>query len=341
MKLLMLGGTRFVGRALVDAALEQGAEVTVVSRGESAEPAPGTTWFRADRRDQDALVPLARSEWDAVFDTWDGPASVVADSTALLADSAQWYGYVSSRSAYRWPPAPGSDESAPLVDPDPDGGYPAAKRGAEIAVLTHFDGRSMLARAGLILGPYEDAGRLTWWLQRAAGGGTLVAPEPAEQVWQALDARDLAAFMVGGVMTRTAGAFNVVGPRSNGLTTRRLVEACIEVTGARAELVWVAEALLTRAGVREWDDLPGWIPPESEAAGMHDCDVSAAVAAGLRCRPIEATVADTWAWMQGLPAKARRPLRAGLPRRGLSAEQEQEIWWLAAAPAKHESRMPG
>jgi 2'-hydroxyisoflavone reductase len=135
--------------------------------------------------------------------------------------------------------------------------------------------------------------------------------------------------MLDAATAHTAGAFNVVCPRTDGVTTRRLVEACVAVTGGKAVPVWVTEQVLERAGVALWDDLPGWIPTGSEAAGMHDCDVSAAVAAGLSCRPIEETVADTWAWMQTLAPKARRPLRSGLPRRGLSAEQEQAIWWLS------------
>jgi 2'-hydroxyisoflavone reductase len=113
-----------------------------------------------------------------------------------------------------------------------------------------------------------------------------------------------------------------------------LVEACVEVTGRCAVPVWVDEEVLRRAGVAEWDGLPGWIPSGSDAAGMHDSDVSAAVAAGLKCRPIETTVSDTWDWLQTVPAAARGRVRPGLPRRGLSAEQEQAIWWLtSAAPA--------
>ena len=171
MKLLVLGGTRFVGRAVVTEAVARGADVTTVSRGESGEPSDGVTWLRADRTVPGSLPALAATQWDAVIDTWDGAPEVVETSAALLAGSARWYGYVSSRSVYLWPPAAGIDESAPLVDAEPDGGYPADKRGGEIAVESHFEGRSLLARAGLIVGPYEDAGRLTWWLQRAATGG--------------------------------------------------------------------------------------------------------------------------------------------------------------------------
>jgi nucleoside-diphosphate-sugar epimerase len=327
-KLLVLGGTRFVGRAVVAAALDRDIDVTVVSRGESGEPQRGVTWLQLDRRDREAVNSLGSTEWDAVVDTWSDDPEAVEIAAAALAGSAGWYGYVSSRSVYTWPMRPGSDESAPVVGPDGEFGYAANKRGAEIAVLDHFGGRSMIARAGVILGPYEDSGRLTWWLERAAMGGSLVAPEPADLPWQLVDARDLAAFLLDGAQRRTSGTFNVVCARSAGTTTRRFVEACVAATGSVATPVWVRVEVLRRCAVGEWDDLPGWIPPDSDGAGMHDCDVSAALAEGLACRPIEQTVADTWAWMQTLPRRQRRPVRSGQPRRGLTAEQEQAIWWL-------------
>jgi nucleoside-diphosphate-sugar epimerase len=329
MKVLVLGGTHFVGYAIAEAAVQRGHDTTAVSRGETGEPPDGVTWLRADRRDPAAIAPLAEQQWDAVLDTWASEASAVETSTSLLAETAAWYGYVSSRSVYTWPPALGSDESAPVVGPDAEFSYAANKRGAELAAMKHFDGRCLIARSGLILGPREDTGRLTWWLQRAAEGGTLVAPEPAENVWQCIDARDLAAFLLDAAERRTAGTFNLVGPRSAGLTTRRFVDACIAATGAVATAAWVSQAVLDRCGVTPWDGLPGWIPPDDEAYGMHDCDVSEAVAAGLACRPIEETVTDTWAWMLTLPPRQRRPLKPGTPRRGLTAEQEQAIWWLS------------
>jgi nucleoside-diphosphate-sugar epimerase len=329
MKLLVLGGSRFVGRAVIEAAIAREYEVTAVSRGESGEPPAGVTWMRLDRREPGALDALAEQAWDAVIDTWADEASVVAAAAAALAPAADWYGYVSSRSVYTWPMAPGSDEGAPVVGADADFGYAANKRGGELAVLDHFAGRCAIARAGLILGPYEDAGRLTWWLDRASRGGELVAPEPADQVWQYVDARDLAGFMLDCAERRTNGTFNVVCPRSDGNTTRRLVDACVASTGSVATPRWVSPQLLARANVESWDHLPGWIPPGDEGMGMHDCDVSAGVAAGLSCRPIEETVAATWAWMESLPPRRRRPTKPGQPRRGLTAEQEQSIWWLS------------
>jgi nucleoside-diphosphate-sugar epimerase len=327
MKLLVLGGTRFVGRAIVAVALDRGIDVTVVSRGDSGTPPASATWHRADRRDAAAMRSLGETGWDAVIDTWAEDPAVVAMSAALLSGCAAWYGYVSSRSVYRWPLAPGSDESAPVVGTEAGPGYASDKRGGELAVLAHFGGRSMLARAGLIVGPGEDTGRLTWWLERAASPGPMVAPQPADQVWQLVDVRDLASFVVDGAERGTNGTFNVVCPRSACITTRRLVDACVTAANAGAALTWVAPAVLARAGVREWDDLPGWIPPGSEGEGLHHCDVSAATAAGLRCRSIETTASDTWAWMQTWPAR-KLPVKPGQPSRGLTAAQEQAIWWL-------------
>jgi 2'-hydroxyisoflavone reductase len=330
MKVLVLGGTRFVGRTVVESALARGHDVTVVNRGVSGEVPDGATWRQADRRDPATMRALACPGWDAVVDTWSHEASVVAQSAAALAGSAGWYGYVSSRSVYAWPVAPGSDESAPVVDLGAESGYATDKYGAELAVLEHFAGRCMLARAGLILGPYEDVGRLTWWLNRAARGGDIVAPEPANAVWQYVDARDLAAFLLDGARHGRSGAFDLVCPRSAGATTGRLLAACVAATGDRATPRWVQPEVLVRAGVAEWDDLPGWIAPGSDAAGMHDSDVSAAVAAGLASRSIEETVADTWAWMTTLPARQRGAVKPGVTRPGLTAEQEQSIWWLTS-----------
>jgi 2'-hydroxyisoflavone reductase len=332
MKLLVLGGTGFVGRAIAELAVARGFEVTVASRGRTGERPAGVSWHELDRTEPAAIRPLAAISWDAVIDTWSDDPAAVESATSALSDSASWYGFVSSRSVYRWPLPPGSDESAAVVGLDDENPYAVRKRASELAVLEHFGGRSVLARAGLVLGPYEDVGRLTWWLQRAAAGGPMVAPEPADQVWQLIDARDLAAFMLDAAAARTNGTFNLVGSRSEGVTTQRLVEACVAATGHVATPIWIGPAVLARARVQSWDDLPGWVAPDTDFAGLHDCDVSAAVAAGLTCRPVEETVADTWAWMQTLPRRQRRPLKPGRPPAGLTAEKEQSIWWLTPPP---------
>jgi len=328
MNLLVLGGTRFVGRAVVEAALESGDTVTVVSRGDSGEPPAGVEWIRGDRLDATTIDSVVSRAWDAVIDTWSGDPAAVALSAAALGRSAGWYGYVSSRSVYRWPVVAGADETAPVIEAGEETGYAADKREAELAVLAHFENRCLLARAGLVVGPHEDTGRLTWWLSRAAEGGSVIAPGPRDRPWQYVDARDLADFMLRCARDGTTGTYNVVGSRDAGVTTQRLLEACLAVTGNRMPLTWVDHNVLRRANIGEWDDLPGWTSPDGELAGLHDCDVSAAVAAGLRCRPVEDTVGDTWTWLREIPPHRRPPVRAGLPRRGLTAEQEQAVWWL-------------
>ncbi|HEY0936440.1 MAG TPA: NAD-dependent epimerase/dehydratase family protein [Trebonia sp.] len=168
MRLLVLGGTHHVGRAVVEAALARGHEVTTLTRGLSGPPAAGAHARHADRASARAVAAvLAGAEWDAVIDTWSGPPRAVQDTAGILAGRAGHYCYVSSRSVYQWPVPPYADESAPVVGGDPasqdDEDYAAAKRGGEMAVTAAFGDRALIARAGLILGPYEITGRVPWW----------------------------------------------------------------------------------------------------------------------------------------------------------------------------------
>src|SRR5258708_28081280 len=188
MKLLVLGGTHHVGRAVVETALARGDEVTTLNRGVSGHQPPGARALHADRTDPAALRAALSSEprgdgtWDAVIDTWSGAPRGVADAAGLLADRATHYGYVSSRSVYRWPFPVGGDESAPVVDGDPAGAdgedYATAKRGGELAAAAAFGDRALLARAGPILGPYENVGGRPWWVRGLGQGGHGLAPGP-------------------------------------------------------------------------------------------------------------------------------------------------------------------
>jgi nucleoside-diphosphate-sugar epimerase len=245
-------------------------------------------------------LALRSATWDAVIDTWSGPPRQVDTAAQALVDRVSLYIYVSSRSVYAWPLPPGADESAPVVDADPqsdvDDDYAAAKRGAELAVQRAFGSRSLLARAGLLLGPYEDVGRLPWWLNRLSQGGRVVAPGPPERALQYIDARDLADWLVMSAERGVTGTFNAVGPV--GLATiSELLHACCAAVGPSAELVWLPPEKLLSAGVKGWVDLPIWVPPTGDLAGLHDGDVSAIMATGLRLRPMRETVEDTWAWL--------------------------------------------
>ncbi|MFC8951712.1 NAD-dependent epimerase/dehydratase family protein [Streptomyces sp. NPDC057101] len=326
MKLLMLGGTEFVGRAIVDAALGRGWEVTVFHRGRHAAPA-GVISLLGDRTTgPDGLAALAEGSWDAVVDTWSAAPSAVRDAARLLAGRAGRYAYVSSRSVYAWPPAAGLAEDGPLVEGSPDAGdvpYAEAKRGGELAVTDAFGAdRALFVRAGLIIGPYENVGRLPWWLGRIARGGPVLAPGPAALPIQYIDVRDLAEWTLDAVAAGLSGPYNLVSPPGH-TTMGELLDACVRVTGSDAELRWTAPEALLAAGAEPWSELPVWLPPGEMYDAMHTADVSRALAAGLRCRPAEETVADTWAWLASLGGVA--PRRPDRPEVGLSAAREAEL----------------
>ena len=315
MRLLVLGGTRFVGRAVVEEALARGWEVDAVHRGVTGDLPDGARALLADRTDESALArALGDRTWDAVLDTWALAPRVAQTAARLLAPRADRAAYVSSRSVYA-DMLPGRDESAPVVDGDPGADarlYPTDKRGGELAWLDAFPD-ALLLRAGMILGPYEDVARLPWWLDRISRGGPVVAPGRPERGLQYVDARDLAAFALDGLQRPLAGAYDVVSAPGH-CTMLELLEACVEVTGSDAELVWVDEADLAAAGAQPWTQLPCWVPETGELAGVMSSDSSRALAAGLRCRPVEQTVADTWAWMQEAGVPTGRPgMEPGLP----------------------------
>jgi len=326
MRLLVLGGTHHVGRAVVEAALARGDEVTTVNRGVSGTAVPGAQLRIADRTEPGELrSALGEDTWDAVIDTWSRAPRVVSDSAALLSGRAGHYGYVSSRSVYRWPIPVGADESAPVVDGDPASedfaDYAAAKRGGELAVLAHFAGPSVLARAGLILGPYELVGRMPWWLRRIERGGEVLAPGPRDMPIQYIDGRDLAAWMLHAADEKISGAFNAVS-RPGHATMESLLNATVSAVGSDARLVWVDPEVVEAAGIEGWTELPVWVPPYGEAASLHDGDVSAIYAAGLTCRPVTETVADTWRWLR---AEGDPPPPQGRPAHGLDPDREREV----------------
>lgn len=317
MRVLVLGGTRHVGRAVVEVALARGDEVTTLNRGVSGPAAAGVRPLVADRMDPVALrAAVGAREWDSVVDTWSGAPRVVREACGLLAGRVGHYGYVSSRSVYRMPVPLGADEGAPVVDGDPGGGdgdYAGVKRGGELAAVEAFGGRALLARAGLILGPYEVLGRLPWWLRRVERGGRVLAPGDPGRPLQYIDARDLAVWMLAAAERGVGGAFNAVS-RSGHATMGGLLAEVVRATGSAAELVWVPSEVVVDAGISPWTELPIWLPRDSEFGGLHDGDVSAAFAAGLVCRPVRETVADTWAWLLAEGDPEPGPVRHGLDR---------------------------
>jgi nucleoside-diphosphate-sugar epimerase len=327
MRLLVLGGTEFAGRAVVEAAAGRGWEVTVLNRGRQA-PVPGVRSLRGDRTAPDGLAALAGGTWDAVVDTWSAGPRAVRDAARLLRDRAERYVYVSTCSVYAWAPPAGYTEEAPLVEgaeADADQTeYPQDKLGGELAAAGAFGpDRSVLVRSGLILGPYENIGRLPWWLGRIARGGPVLAPGPRELPLQYVDVRDLAAWILGAVERELSGPYNLMSPQGHA-TMGELLDACVRVAGAGAELRWTDPDTVLGAGIEPWTQLPVWVPPGSDMHdALHSADVSRAVATGLSCRPVTETVADTWNWLQSIGGRA--PQRPGRPAVGLDPAVEAKV----------------
>ena len=290
MKLLVLGGTQFLGRAVVEAALERGDEVTLFTRGETnPELFPQAEKLRGDR----SRDPIPVGEWDAVVDTSGYVPAVVRRSAEALLDVVDRYLFVSSISVYS-ELAKGPDEQSrreELGDLPSDrllddySNYGALKALSEDAVVDLFDERALIVRPGLIVGPHDPTGRFTYWPHRAARGGELVAPAPPERTIQFVDARDLGSWMVDLCDRREADVFNATHP---GISWGDLIDSCIRVS-ASARAVWIPDEFLLAHGVGQWMELPMWIGT-AEAAGLHQADVSRALAAGLTFRPLDETV---------------------------------------------------
>ena len=335
--LLVLGGSAFVGHAVVAEGLERGYDVTTFNRGRTGEPPAGVTALHGDRLDPSTLGSLEDGAWDVVVDTWSGAPAAVRDAAVRLAPRAGHYVYVSSGSVYPPPLAVGLDETAATVvasaDDADSGDYARAKRGGELAAVAAFGDRALLGRCGTILGPREDVGRLPWWLQRIARGGEVLAPAPPERPLQFIDVRDLANFLLDAAAVGLGGPFNLVSRRGHA-TMADLLQACLEATAdartAEAELLWTGADVIEACGIEPWTELPIWLPVGTEYEGMHGMDVERAHEAGLRCRSVQETVADTWRWMSTLDGPP--PVRDGRPAPGLSPVRERAA--LAAAAVR-------
>ena len=324
MHLLVLGGTQFVGRAIVMDALARGWQVTALNRGLTGSLPAEVEQIRVDRTDLAALAEaLEGRTFDAAADTWAGAPDVVQGAANLLVGKADRLGYVSSISVYEEGRPPGGDESWPTVAGDPSAGstdYAADKRGGELAALAAFPD-AVLGRAGMILGPWENIGRLPWWLDRMSRGGRVVAPGRPDRPLQFVDVQDLAAWLNSALSEQVSGAFDLVCP-SGHTTTAMLLEAVRDVTGGAAELVWIDQETVLASGATPWVQLPCWVPEGGEWSGFMESDTSAAIATGLRNRPVEMTVDHTWEWVQleGLPES-----RPGRPTHGLPADVEAAL----------------
>jgi 2'-hydroxyisoflavone reductase len=317
MRLLVLGGTIFLGRHVTAEALARGHEVTVFHRGRNgADLFPEAEHALGDRGGD--LTVLRGRAWDAAIDTSGYEPDDVARSSAL--DLGHLV-FVSTCNVYpRWPEEP-VDEDTPVWTEGDD--YGPKKAACERAAEAAMPGRVASVRAGLICGPNDNIFRLPWWVRRIAAGGDVVAPGDPRRTVQLVDARDLAAWMLDLAEQRVAGAFNGTAPP--GVTTMgEVLGAAVEATGAGARLHWVADDVLVAHEVAAWDELPLWIPM-ADGAGTWAIGTARAQAAGLRCRPVAETIADVWSWLREGGETQLTDWRADVRPHGLSAEREAEL----------------
>ncbi|MEJ5913640.1 NAD-dependent epimerase/dehydratase family protein [Pseudokineococcus sp. 1T1Z-3] len=306
MRLLVLGGTAFLGRHVVDAALARGHEVATFTRGRSGTSPPPTLDLRGDRDDPPSLA--------AALDGAGWRPEVVVDTSCqsrAAAEQAAWtlgggggvraYAFTSSLNACAaWPPGPVTRDDAPGWTTDDDA-YGPTKAAAERTLTAAVDGPVLLARAGLITGPYDPLGRLGWWLRRLARGGPVVVPTGLDQPVALVDARDLADWLVRGVEEGWSGPVNATAPVGS-TTLGSLLLLCAEVVGRRVgddvAFVPVPDEELLAAGVEAWTQLPLWVPAET-ARTLWDVATDRAQETGLVRRSVRETVTDTWAWLSG------------------------------------------
>jgi 2'-hydroxyisoflavone reductase len=340
MRVLVLGGTVFVGRHVVEEALRRGHALTLFNRGESGpELYPGVEQLRGERSGD--LAALRGRSFDAAIDTSGYFPGDVERSAQLLAPSVGGYVFVSTRSVYADVSVPGRNEDAPLaelpegapLDELGPGSYGPLKALCEREVERAFGERAAILRPGLIVGPYDPTNRFAYWPRRIAMGGDVLAPAPPEAAVQVIDARDLAAFALDLLEREVGGTYDVVAPAGT-LTLGGVLETCRAVSASDARLVWVDAAFLLERGVEPWTELPLWTPGP-EHAGFQRGDVSRALAAGLRVRPLAATAADTLAWETFESERPWAP-RLGIGHGPLTAERERDL--LAEWAAAHSGR---
>jgi 2'-hydroxyisoflavone reductase len=330
MDVLVIGGSVFLGRAVVAEALALGADVTVFNRGVSGAAPVGAAQVVGDRTSPADLAQLEGRRFDLVVDTCGFVPVDVARSAEVLAPACGHYAFVSSINAFPgWPRQPdyrlgGVHDGAPDAGRDdlPDGmsgseAYGWLKVGCERAVERAFGAeRCTILRAGAIAGPDDAAiGRLPWWIDRVSRGGEVLVPGSPSDPMALVDARDLARFALSGV----AGTFEAPGPPARD-TRADLMAACVAATGADPTFTYVGDEWLVDQGVQFWTELPLWIPA-AEGPSVFASYSDEAVAAGLKWRPLAETVADTWDWQRSLSDGWHPGERAV----GLAADREKEL----------------
>ncbi len=322
-KLLILGGTGFIGPNTVKYALARGHEVTILTRGRSATKVEGVEHIIADREGD--MSRLSTRKWDAVLDNNARDYRWVQRSTKALRDSTGHYLFVSSISAYKTEPftyaTAGTVRTVPVDEgherfaPGPtfkDGDeapYGLTKAISENLVHAAFPGRATIVRPGLIVGPTDPTDRFTYWPVRVDEGGEVLAPGNPNHASQVIDQRDLTEWIVRLAENGTMGDFNATGPATR-FTMGEMLAGCRAVTSSAVTFTWVPETFLDEQKARIWSEIPAWAPGDP----LMYVDVSKAVAAGLTYRPFAVTARDTLEWDKARPAAERAKRQAGMTR---------------------------
>lgn len=322
-KILILGGTNFIGPALVEQALAQGHEVTLFNRGitrphlfPEIEKLRGTR----DRTGSNLSALAGNRRWDAVVDVWPEHSSLVDETTQLLADRADYYFFVSSIAVYRDFSQPNISETAAIHRNDP-GWYGGEKVLAEQLVASRFPDRYGVARCHAILGPRDNGTAYHYWLRRLALSDQVIAPGTGNDPVQYTDVRDVAGWILNSIENNRSGTYNLCGP-SETLTFRAFLEGTHVALDSSAELVWMdPDFLRQEQEVRSFTNLPLWAPLD-EDRGFYQVDASKAIAAGATFRPLAETARDAWHWYQSYFFKDTAFPLGGM---GLSSEREQAI----------------
>src|SRR3989440_36259 len=315
MRLLVLGGTQFLGRAIAAHACAMGHDVTCAARGVAGAAPDGARFIRVDRDDLDGLAPLAREAFDAVVDVSRHPGQVRRAVAALKHRVAHWT-FVSTVTVYaenrtpgqRADTAPVRMPTAPDIERSTEETYGAAKVACEQAVGDD----AFICRAGLIVGPEDPTGRFTYWPVRLARGGEVLVPGTPDDAVQLIDVRDLARWIVLAAETRLTGTFDGIGPS---FTRGQFLAQCAAAVGSSCTFTWADRAFLESHDIRRWSgprSLPLWLPLP-DFAGFSTRDTSPAHAAGLTVRPLAETARDTLVWARATVAAVT----------GLTADEER------------------
>lgn len=331
MKFLILGGTIFLGRHIIEAAIASGHDITLFNRGQhNTALYPDLEKLRGDR--DGGLDALKGRTWDAVVDTCGYVPRLVRDSAFLLADAVDHYTFISTLSVYhnfrerglREDAAVGrlEDETIEEVTSGGSSTYGPLKALCEQAAEAMMPGRVLSIRPGLIVGPYDPTDRFTYWPARVARGGDVLAPPTPNASVQLIDGRDLAKWIIRMAESKKTGIYNATGPAEL-LTFEQLLDICAKTVGTDVTLVWTSPSFLAEQRVRPWRDLPLWLPDEMR--GLLQVDMTKATIDGLAFRPLSETINDTLIWAQQRP-------ETYVWQAGLTPEREARIlaqWYQA------------